>query len=290
MAEIELVRLGVEEYVPESDPDFVETPVFNYITRKAFRSHLMLLGPKGAGKTNSVIEYAARQSLALVTWSCAESHDLSELVGVRLAPPQNAFQLGPLAAAVSVANEVGRCILLLDEVNALAPGAQKLLNPLLDRQRSVSLGKLGRVLRVQPDAELWVVMCANPSYGGTYAFNEDLTSRAQPVNFPYPPKDVELKIWANAWTRCGKKIDAEFNTTCERVYSLVMETRTNTVANGYALSTRDMVRFIQNMADGGLNIALKELEAYMTTSEARATFASQVQTAMKIDITKVDLW
>ena len=95
------------------------------------------------------------------------------------------FQPGILVQAVEIANKKGVCILHLDEINALEPELQKLLNPLLDDRRCITAN--GKLFKLNDNARLIVIATMNPStYGGTSPLNEDLRSRFCGQVWEYP--------------------------------------------------------------------------------------------------------
>ena len=106
------------------------------------------------------------------------------------------FQPGVLVQAVEIANEKGVCMLHLDELNALEPELQKLLNPLLDDRRHITAN--GKQFRLNNDAKLIVIATMNPStYAGTSPLNEDLRSRfvGQVWEYPKPSHLKEVIDW-----------------------------------------------------------------------------------------------
>ena len=97
------------------------------------RANMVLVGPKGIGKSLSVASYAAKVDSPVITFDCSEDVRRSHLLGMFvLRGNETPFVLGPLTTAFEIANETGRCILILEEINALSPQMQKVLNAPLD--------------------------------------------------------------------------------------------------------------------------------------------------------------
>ena len=144
-----------------------------------WKSNVIVKGPKGDGKTLSVITFAAVTQTPIVIQECSEDTKNYNLMGSQsLIGDETVFVLGSIPTAIDVANEVGRCILLFEELNALTPQVQKQLNAVTDFRKMVSMPHIGKTYTLRKDAHIWVVGTMNPSvYGGTYDLNEDLKSR-----------------------------------------------------------------------------------------------------------------
>ena len=103
------------------------------------------------------------------------------------------FQLGYHIVAVEIANEEGICILYLDELNALEPELQKMLNSLLDDRRLINANS--KMFRINKGCKLIVIATMNPSsYAGTVPLNPDLRSRFCGLIMPFPTADHLTKV------------------------------------------------------------------------------------------------
>ena len=223
-------------------------PLFDQL---AFRAGLLLVGPKGTGKTLAFQSWAAGNRCPVVTFDCSEDVRRSHLLGMYvLRGNETPYVLGPLTTALEIANEVGRCLLVLEELNALTPQMQKVLNPLTDFRRRLEVPECGRVFELQPGAQLWVVGTLNTtSYGGVYALNEDLKSRFRMLQLDYPSPEAERALLATHFP--GGLDDA----LVKKVLLLAQETRQN--ALDYALSPRDVVQLLGDTGTVGLRQALR---------------------------------
>lgn len=216
----------------------------------AFKSNLILVGPKGIGKTMSFQSYAAKKSIPIVTFDCSEDVRRSNLLGMYvIRGDQTPFVLGPLTTAIEVANEAGSCILVMEEINGLSPQMQKVINPLADFRRRIEVPECTRVFGLKPGAKLWLVGTMNTSaYGGVYSLNEDLKSRFRMLSLGYPAPEDEAKIV----TSHLKDVDSM---SLKKVMLLAQETRQKSLE--YALAPRDVVQILEDAASVGMERALR---------------------------------
>jgi len=164
-------------------------------------------GPTGVGKTTLVFYIAEQLSRKLnreVPFEfaqCNQAQDYHELLGYqKIAYDKNKlttqFVDGPILKAIKAANENGIAILLLDEVNGLAPEAQKLVNPLLDGRNMVKYGDIEA--KINEGKKLIVIGTMNelnPGYYGINSLNLDLERRFKyTFILPYPAPENEFKI------------------------------------------------------------------------------------------------
>lgn len=237
------------------EPVYVDTfNLFPEYTKFAFQDHgnLLLKGPKGNGKSLSIRAFAHHYQMPLVVVECSENtKDLQLLGRFVLIGQETHFVLSGIPKAIKTANEVGYCILLFEEFNALTPQSQKLLNGAL-QERAVEVDALGHTYSLNPGAKIWFTGTMNPSvYGGTYDLNEDLKSRMGEIEIDYAPFELEKQI---VKANLGP-VDATVETIIDLVLRFAKESRQGTM--GYALSTRDVVRTLFTVRSNGLQTALQ---------------------------------
>lgn len=157
-----------------------------------FHTNLALIGPKGGGKSLAVHNYAEKNQIPLVTIDCSEDTREHHLLGQYiLAGDQTPFVEGPLVKALRT---TPRCIVVFEELNALTPQVQKLLNPLTDWRRHVHVPYADISLTASPGQIALVATLNDASHGGTYRLNEDLRSRFEFVRVPYPTVEQERAL------------------------------------------------------------------------------------------------
>ena len=236
----------------------------------AFQDHgnLLLKGPKGNGKSLSIRAAAFAWRIPLVVVECSENTKDLQLIGrYVLVGRETKFVLSGLPKAIRIANEVGRCILLFEEFNALTPQSQKMLNGVL-QERAVEVDSLGQTFRLNQGCTVWFTGTMNPSvYGGTYDLNEDLKSRMSEIETGYPPTEYEKQIIR---ANLGQ-MDAAMEDITDLMLRFAKESRQKAI--GYALSTRDIVRTLQTVRTNGLKPALQMLVCKYEGEERKTALA-----------------
>ncbi|EET90087.1 MAG: MoxR family ATPase [Candidatus Micrarchaeales archaeon] len=168
----------------------------------------MVYGPTGIAKTLSIEYLAAAWNdrnkpaphssiIPLINVQCSRDSDAYSLIGHEVL--ENGvvkFQKGPLPIAIEEANKHGFAILVLDELSALTPEAQKILNPLFDERRAVIFGEKAWFLNA--DSKLFIVATTNVignGYGGINQINIDLMRRfIAKIALDFPTEIEEQKI------------------------------------------------------------------------------------------------
>ena len=250
--DIDIERMDSASFLPKQDLKYVDVlDLHSLYDGLAFRGACVMVGPKGIGKTLSVQAWASKNDCPIITFDCSEDVRRAHLLGMQvLRGDQSPFILGPLTTAFEVANEVGQCIVALEEVNALTPQMQKALNAVTDWRAEIVVPECRRVFKLQSGAKLWVVGTMNTAvYGGVYELNEDLKSRMRIIKLDYPMPKAEKEILK---TQLNGNID---NKILDSVILLAHETRQKTLE--YALSTRDVVQILEDVQHLDLQRALR---------------------------------
>lgn len=217
---------------------------------KGRKPHNILLNSKhGLGKTlmTATLAKSLRKKLKtpvpMITFDCSEDTKEYHMKGSYTVQPDGttAFVPGPIPLAVHMANETGLAILCLEEMSALTPGAQKIVNSITDWRTGIFVSQIGRFLRLKPGCEIVVIGTMNPTtYGGVYALNADLRSRFVEEIVPWPTMQQEQNILRAV---CP---DAKPDTIVA-VTQLARESRSP--STDYNLSTRDLVTLLNELVD-----------------------------------------
>lgn len=221
----------------------------------AFRAPTIVVGPKGIGKTLSFQAFAAREKCPIITFDCSEDVRRSQLLGApMLRGDTSPFVLGPIPTAIEVANEAGSCVLVFEEINSLNPQCQKILNAIADWRRAVVVPEARATFRLKSGAKLWICGSMNTAnYSGVFDLNEDLKSRFRLIPLDYPPPEREKEAILATMTP-GLKVEPKVLTGA---MTLALESRQGSW--DYALSTRDVVQFIEDASVLNLNDAARIL-------------------------------
>ena len=160
---------------------------------KAFEKALfvLIIGPKGTGKTSLVREYAIQKSKELQSINFSLRTRESHLVGTKTLIDGNiGFDEGILVKSMKEGN-----ILYLDEINAAEADVLLRLDEALDDRRQVVLKESsGEIIKAK---DSWFVIATiNPlTHVGTKELPPQLLSRFPVrIRLDYPPEDVEYKI------------------------------------------------------------------------------------------------
>lgn len=183
------------------------------------------------------------KKIPMVVFDCSEDTKEYHLKGSFTVQPDGstAFVPGPIPLAIWLANETGFSMLCLEEISALTPGAQKVVNSITDWRNGVYVAQIGQFLRLQSGAQILVVGTMNPAtYGGVNALNMDLRSRFVEEFLPWPTAEQEKKILKALCPAAPSDL-------IEQATLLGKETRTR--ATEYHLSTRELVTLIDDLVD-----------------------------------------
>jgi len=163
------------------------------IIDKAFEKELfvLIIGPKGTGKTSLVREYAIQKSIELKSINFSLRTRESHLIGTKnLIEGNIGFDEGILVKSMREGN-----ILYLDEINAAEADVLLRLDEALDDRRQIVLKESdGQVIKAK---DSWFVIATiNPlTQVGTKELPPQLLSRFPVrIRLDYPPEDVEYQI------------------------------------------------------------------------------------------------
>jgi nitric oxide reductase NorQ protein len=274
--------LETSAFLPRKGVPFVDVlGLHNLYDGLAYRANVILVGPKGIGKTMSFQSFAEKKQHHIITFDCSEDVRRSHLVGTHiLRGNETPFVLGPLTQAFEVANEVGHCILALEEVNALSPQMQKVLNGVADFRRRIEVPEIPRVFELKDGAKLWLVGTMNTAvYGGVYALNEDLKSRFRMIALDYPDAKQELAMLEGGME--SGALGSLPPKTVNNLIRLAVETRQN--ATEYALSTRDVQQTLEDVGHVGLPRALRVMLGKFDGAD-RAAMKKRIQSIFGVKV------
>ena len=129
---------------------YKETGLQRVLDVLSWGTHLIFQGPKGAGKTINIEEWAFRNNVPFLRESCSGATKERQLLGgfVFQGLDETYYNLGVLPTAIDVANECGMCVCVLEEINTLDELVQKAVNSVADYRREVTLANIGVIMRL----------------------------------------------------------------------------------------------------------------------------------------------
>jgi len=160
---------------------------------KAYAANLfvLIIGPKGTGKTTLVREFAAKRGIKLESINFSLRTRESHLVGAKtLENGAIGFEQGILVKSMKEGN-----MLYLDEINSAEADVLLRLDEALDDRRQIVLKESGGEL-VNAAKGWFVAATINPlSHVGTKELPPQLLSRFPiRLRLDYPPEDIEFQI------------------------------------------------------------------------------------------------
>ena len=163
------------------------------ILDKAFENGIfvLIIGPKGTGKTSLVREYAMQKSKNLESINFSLRTRESHLVGTKSLIDGNVgFDEGILVKSMKEGN-----ILYLDEINSAEADVLLRLDEALDDRRQIVLKESsGEIIKAK---DSWFVIATiNPlTHVGTKELPPQILSRFPiRIRLDYPPEDIEYQI------------------------------------------------------------------------------------------------
>lgn len=207
----------------------------------AVKKAIILKGPAGVGKTLAVAKASQIKGFNFVQLDCNNDIKRFDIIG-RFTYQGNEvrFITGVIANAIRIANQTGKCVLVMEEINALRPNIQIALNQLTDWRGVVNIPDINVQYRLDEGAKLAIFGTMNPGYIGTYDLNPALKNRFRELPVDYPNEMTERMIVGQFTT----KVPLEY------INALVNMARLSRkgVTGGdysYALSPRDLVAFVE---------------------------------------------
>lgn len=235
---IPTLEISYDMYLPIPMGNYVEVDSEIAMLKKSIEKGLPFLieGDKGIGKTLFVNTVCCMEDIPMVSYSCSSGTTMGDILGrEHILGDDSVFELGLLPTAIEVANHFSKGILYLDELNALEPEIQKMLNSVIDARRSVTVN--GHIYRLKDGVKFCIVATMNPStYAGTSPLNEDLRSRFIGEQWRYP-SGKHLSVVCN-WDGITKESQ-----------KMILQLATDTLGMrqkgeiSYVLSTRDIDMF-----------------------------------------------
>src|SRR5919199_227462 len=216
------------------------------VLSKAFETRLfvLIIGPKGTGKTTLVRKFASQMKKDLYSVNFSLRTRESHLIGTKtLEKGEVSFVEGMLVKSMRDGN-----MLYLDELNAAEADVLLRLDEALDDRRQLVL-KEAEGQTVNAAADWFVIATINPlSHVGTKELPPQLLSRFPfRLKLDYPPEDVELQIINQHVSMDDSKVD-----DAKRSIKLAKSLREAAALEElyYSPSLRETIAFAKLIANG----------------------------------------
>ena len=179
-------------FMVDSPTGFVESDakeMMRLATAFSVGYHVMLEGPKGCGKTMSVLEMGYRLNIPVVRFNCSEGITEEDFIGYRDIVDGNTIWVDGLAA---MAAREG-CLLYPDETNGARANIMLALNQMMDTGRLVL--PTGEVIVCHDDFRVIGSMNPPDDYTGVNEMNQATRDRfAVSVLFTYLDETTEVRV------------------------------------------------------------------------------------------------
>ena len=247
-------------------------------------------GESGIGKTLLVKYYASKNKIPIVVLTCSNQTNKYNIFGTQQAKDnESVFVLGVVPTVIELANKspMKKAILLIDEVSALTPETQKLLNENLNFREGVTVTEINQNFRLNDDSTIAILATKNPSsYAGTNELNRELDSRVLTVNL----KDLTVEETIELLERYKIKEDL-----IKKLCNLKDQVNAGYDSGSlyFRLDTREIVKFVsvytEVLESENEETAIKEaaslvLGKYSIVKENQTLVAEMVESIFGVDI------
>jgi len=171
---------------------------------------------------------------------------------------------------------VGVCILNVEEINALTPGAQTVFNAMTDWRQGINVPQISKRYTLKPGCRVITLGSMNDSvFGGVFTLNRDLRTRFDEAWVGYPKAEDEARVLMSLCPYAESAF-------VEKAVQLAKESRT--MAFDYSVSTRDLVKLLQNTRK--MNSAEVPLQMIANKFEAteRKTIADRIKALFRVTV------
>ena len=176
-------KFSYEQFVPRN-PNYTFLEGEEYFIQEALLRNqaIWTFGGAGGGKSTMYQQYAYNQGIAIVRIGCSMDLDKEDLIYSKTIDLEGnvKYELSGIGLGFALANWLGACIVILDEMNTLSQYVQKNLNSYTDDLKFADVNGLGRI-QLNEGCKLLIVGTGNIGYSGVQDLNPELRSRC----FPY---------------------------------------------------------------------------------------------------------
>jgi hypothetical protein len=176
-------KFSYEQFIPRNPKYTFLKNEEHFIQEALLRNQaIWTFGGAGGGKSTMYQQYAYQQGIAIVRIGCSMDLDKEDLIYSKTIDLEGnvKYELSGIGLGFALANWLGACIVVLDEMNTLSQYVQKNLNSFTDDLKFADVNGLGRI-QLNEGCKLLIVGTGNIGYSGVNDLNPELRSRC----FPY---------------------------------------------------------------------------------------------------------
>jgi hypothetical protein len=277
---------GVDEHTkqkhftpPTIDSTFVINKdlhgLFDAIHKTSFKKprNVILTGPTGCGKTATAMEFAARYKRPLLVCNCSLMREPRDWYGFKKLDPKTGEVVWHKSLFYKFV-QVHGAVVVLDELNRVAPMVMNSLFPLLDDRRSAYLEESGETVQVGKNVVFFATTNIGRQYSGTV--NIDLANAdrfSTKIEVTYLPEDKEAEL---LHTRTGLAID-----DCKKLTSVATHVRRKAASDasdsfGMGISTRVLLNAAELMAMNGPSTLKQSLLSHYSADGGESSERAQL--------------
>lgn len=179
------------KYFYISDKDKMLFDYIYSISQFGANANVMLIGPHGCGKSESVKQYAASKNLKFFETNCSLYREPRDFFGIKNANQGNTYVK---TTQILKAFQTENCVILLDELNRCVPSVVNGLYGLLDDRRSVYFDEVG-LINVAKGVTVFATRNVGLRYTGTMPSDISLLDRFNiTLEVDFLPPEQEIKV------------------------------------------------------------------------------------------------
>jgi len=234
--------------------------------------NLIVYGGAGIGKSTQFEKFCEEEKLPLIRIGSNSEAIPDDLYYAKSFIDNTVvYHAKAFVQAVEIANKIGACVLVFEEINANPESVMVAMHSMTDSIKSVQTD-IG-MCKLNEGCKLLVVGTANMGYAGTGLITQALESRLLPIAKKVPSKEFVL---ANIWT---EKVDLEIK---EKLYQITEEIEKAPISKNHVFKIREPKQILKLWDSIPQNILLDSIAMRWADNEDdQRTVENIVKTVFK---------